>query len=126
MSESGSEQPTAKRGKGKPFAKGDPRINRQGKSKELAELEREFRQAIIDELCRPDEHDPEPDQEKKRTNFQSLARRWVELAKGGNLAAIEGLTERILGKPVQPVGGVEGQPIEYRIVTNARLPRASQ
>ncbi len=112
----GSEQPTARnpRGKGKPFEKGDPRINRQGKSKELAALEQDFRQAIIDELCSIDEYDPE----HKRTNFQALAHRWVELAKGGNLAAIEGLTERILGKPIQPVGGVEGQPIEYRIITN--------
>jgi hypothetical protein len=108
------EQRTAKRPRGKPFVEGDPRINRQGKSKELAALERDFRQAIVDELCNIDEYDPE----HKRTNFQALARRWVELAKGGNLAAIEGLTERILGKPVQPVGGVEGQPIEYRIVTN--------
>jgi hypothetical protein len=100
-------QPTAKprkRGPGKPFAKGDPRINRQGKSKELAELERDFRQAIIDELCRIDELDAE----RKRTNFEALARRWVELAKGGNLAAIVGLTERILGKPVQPHSGSEG------------------
>jgi len=118
-------QPTTKprkRGPGKPFQKGDPRINRQGKSKELAELERDFRQAIIDELCHIDEKDPEG----RRTNFQALARRWVELAKGGNLAAIAGLTERILGKPVQPVGGVEGQPIEYRIVTNVKLPHATQ
>lgn len=118
-----SEQPTAKkpRGKGKPFAKGDPRINRQGKSKELAELEREFRQAIIDELCNIDEYDPE----HRRTNFQALAHRWVELAKGGSLAAIEGLTERILGKPVQPVSGVPDKPIEYRIVTNVKLPHGA-
>lgn len=114
-------QRTPKKPRGKPFEKGDPRINRQGKSKELAELEREFRQAIIDELGRIDENDSE----HKRTNFQAIAHRWVELGKGGNLAAIEGLTERILGKPVQPVSGVPDQPIEYRIVTNVKLPHGT-
>jgi hypothetical protein len=120
MTKIDSEHRTAKkpRGKGKPFAKGDPRINRQGKSKELAELEREFRQAIIDELYLVDEDDLE----RKRTNFQALAHRWVRLGKAGNLAAIEGLTERILGKAVQPVSGVPDQPFEYRIVTNVKLP----
>lgn len=90
------------------FKKGDPRINRQGKSKELAELEREFRQAIVDELYRTDEYDPD----HHRTNFEALARRWIELGKGGNLAAIEGLVERILGKAVQPLSGdPDGNPI---------------
>ena len=114
-------QRTAKKPRGKPFEKGDPRINRQGKSKELVELEREFRQAIIDELCNIDASDSE----RKRTNFQAIAHRWVELGKGGNLAAIERLTERILGKPVQPVSGVPDQPIEYRIVTNVKLPHGT-
>jgi ribulose bisphosphate carboxylase small subunit len=104
MAKINSEQRTAKRPRGKPFQKGDPRINRQGKSKELAELERELRQAIIDELCRIDEFDPE----HKRTNLEALVRRLVELGKGGNLAAIESLMERILGKPVQPHSGSEG------------------
>jgi len=107
----GRVQPTAKkrkRGPGRPFRKDDPRINRQGKSKQLSELEREFRQAIVDELYRPDECDPE----SRRTNFQALARRWVELGKDGNLAAIEGLVERVLGKAVQPLSGdPEGNPI---------------
>jgi hypothetical protein len=49
----------------------------------------------------------------------------VKLGKGGNLAAIEGLTERILGKAVQPVSGVPDQPIEYRIVTNVKLPHGA-
>ena len=102
------EQRTAKKPRGKPFQKGDERINRQGKSKELADLEREFRQAIVDELYRVDEYDANGE----RSNFQAVARRWVELGKGGNLAAIEGLVERILGKPVQPLSGdPDGGPI---------------
>lgn len=120
----GREQPAAKkrkRGPGKPFQKGDPRINREGKSKEIAELEGEFRQAIVDELYRPDEHDPE----SQRANFKALARRWVELAKGGNLAAIEGLVERVLGKPVQPIGGTPGgEPI--RIIVDVPSSGLSQ
>lgn len=116
------EQPTAKKPRGKPFEKGDARINRQGKSKELAQSEQEFRQAIVDELYRTDEYDASG----QRTNFQALARRWVELAKGGNLAAIEGLAERILGKPVQPISGADGGPVEYRIVTNVALPQGNE
>jgi hypothetical protein len=105
------EQRTAKP-RGKPFEKGDPRINRQGKSKELAELEQEFRQAIVDELYRIDEYDADG----RRTNFEALARRWVQLGKAGNLAAIEGLAERILGKPVQPVSGAGGGPMEFKVI----------
>jgi len=111
----GREQRTAKkrpRGPGRPFEPGDARINRQGKSKELADLEREFRQAIVDELRRVDEFDPE----KRSKNFEALVHRWVELGKGGNLAAIESLAERILGKPVQPLGGTEGGPVEVRVL----------
>jgi hypothetical protein len=104
------------------FKKGDPRINRQGKSKELAELEREFRQAIIDGLTKIDEHDPD----KRRTNFQAITEAWIDLAKGRNLSAIESLVERVLGKSVQPVGGVEGQPLEYRIITNVKMPHRIQ
>ena len=103
------------------FKKGDSRINRQGKSKELSELERELRQAIVDELYRLDESDPD----RRRTNFVALARRWVELGKGGNLAAIEGLIERVLGKPVQPIGGTPGgEPI--RIIVDVPSSGLSQ
>ena len=115
-------QRAAKRPRGKPFEKGDPRINREGKSKELVALEQEFRQAIVDELMRPDAGDASG----ARRNFQAVAAKWVEIAKSGNLAAIQGLTERILGKPVQPVSGEDGKPIEYRIVTNVVRPARSR
>ncbi|MFY9531445.1 MAG: hypothetical protein WBC04_12370 [Candidatus Acidiferrales bacterium] len=116
----GSEQRTAKkRGPGKPFSKGDPRINRQGKSKELADLEREFRQAIVDELYRVDESD----KDGARANFQAIAAKWVELGKTGNLAAIEGLTTRILGKPVQPVSGTDGGPVHVVIKSSIERPK---
>jgi hypothetical protein len=52
-------QRAEKRPRGKPFRKRDPRINREDKSKELAELEKEFRQAIAAERYRLNESDKE-------------------------------------------------------------------
>jgi hypothetical protein len=59
---------------------------------------------LADELLRTDS----TDETAARKNFQAIATKWVELAKSGNLAAIQGLVERFLGKPVQPVSG-EGE-----------------
>ena len=88
-----------------------------GKSKELAELEREFREAIAAELSKTDSSD------HARTNLQALACRWVELAKSGNLGAIEALADRIMGKPKQSTELTgDGRPVQIQIISHIPAP----
>lgn len=94
------------------FRKDDPRANAGGKSTEIKNVEQEFSQALIEELCRIDKGDPR----RRRTNIEAIARRWVRMAKTGNLSAIRALAERMCGKPGQPAAGMDGKPLEVRVI----------
>lgn len=111
----GRQQPTAKkarRGKGKPFQPGDPRINRQGVPKEAIEFQKALREQFAVELEKPSAHDKSGQQ----TKFQRIVSRVVELAEKGSPWATEMVFDRLGGKPVQPVSGTGGGPVEIKVL----------
>ncbi len=93
------------------FRSGDPRINRRGVPKEAIEFQKALRGAFAAELEKPSSRDPRGQQ----TKFERIVARVVELAEKGSPWATELLFDRLGGKPVQPVSGTEGGPVEVLV-----------
>lgn len=99
----GSEQQIAaseargKRGRGKPFVKGDARINRHGVTRESAALAKLVRDTAADVLFNPSPR--QPDKRRLVCILETLS----DKAEGGDVRAAEVLLERIGGKPTQPI-----------------------
>jgi len=109
-----SEQPiaaTKRRGPGKPFEKGDARINRHGVPKESLTFQRYLRKALAKELQRPSSSNGE------MSRFQRMVERLVELAESGVPWALQTVLDRIGGKPVQPISEEGPQEVKVRVVT---------
>jgi len=109
-----SEQPIAamkRRGPGRPFEKGDARINRHGVPRESLAFQKHLRKALAQELQRPSDSNGE------MTKFQGLVARLVELAEGGVPWAVQTVFDRIGGKPVQPISEEGPQEVKVRVVT---------
>jgi len=108
-----SEQPTAamkRRGPGRPFEKGDTRINRHGVPKESLTFQKYLRKALAKELQRPSSSNGE------MTKFQRMVERLVELAESGVPWALQTVLDRIGGKPVQPIAEESRQEVKVRII----------
>lgn len=109
-----------KKPRGKPFVKGDQRINRAGVPREAVEFQNALRVAFAEELDRPHPMTVGPDGQPvkgmaPRSNFVSIIRRVVELAAAGQPWAIEMIFDRVGGKVVQPVSGPNDGPMRYLI-----------
>jgi hypothetical protein len=98
----GSEQQIAasdkprKRGRGKPFVKGDTRINRRGVPREAVALAQKLRDLAADVLF-----SPSPRSESK-TRLICILEALADKAERGDVRAAEILFERIGGRPTQP------------------------
>ncbi len=93
--QAGSELPgTARKGRGpgRPFAKGDPRINRLGVPREVLEFRRRVRQALLEEFDRPSTVDP------ATSKFSRMVERIVEYAEKGATWEVELILDRLGGK----------------------------
>ena len=113
LSHSASEQPIAamnRRGPGRPFEKGDARINRHGVPKESLTFQKYLRKALAKELQRPSSSNGE------MTKFQRMVERLVELAESGVPWALQTVLDRIGGKPVQPIAEESRQEVKVRII----------
>jgi hypothetical protein len=106
------QQAPKRRPRGKPFTKGDPRINRGGVPAEALQFQREMRSALAEELSKPSEHDP------CARKFEVMIGRLVALAEGGERWAIDAVLDRIGGKPAQAVAltGEGGGPADIRVL----------
>ncbi len=93
-----------RRGPGKPFVKGDARINRAGVPLESLAFQNALREAFATELTKPSPFDPEGQQNR----FERIVRRVVDLAEAGQSWAVEMVWDRIGGKPIQPVSDSDG------------------
>jgi len=110
----GSEQPIAamkRRGPGRPFEKGDARINRHGVPKESLTFQRYLRKALAKELQRPSSSNGE------MSRFQRIVERLAELAESGVPWAVQTVFDRIGGKPVQPIAGEGPQEVKVRVIS---------
>jgi len=118
-----SEQPiTAKRprGPGRPFEKGDARINRHGVPRESLAFQKHLRKALAQELQRPSDSNGE------MTKFQGLVARLVKLAESGVPWAVQTVFDRIGGKPVQPIAEQSHQEVKVRVIELVGFNRAKQ
>jgi len=102
--------PAKRRGPGRPFVKGDSRINRRGAPKESVAFQRHLRKALAEELQRPSDSNGE------MTKFQGLVACLVELAEGGVPWAVQTVFDRIGGKPVQPIAEEGTQEVKVRVI----------
>jgi len=85
--------------KGKPFEKGDPRINKHGPvSEERRTFTVEFNNAIA-----------------KRADVPKLVDKLVTLAEHGIEWAMKEVLDRTMGKVTQPIGGEGGGPVRIRL-----------
>ena len=100
-----------RRGPGRPFEKGDARINRHGVPRESLAFQKHLRKALAQELQRPSDTSPE------MTKFQGLVARLVELAEGGVPWAVQTVFDRIGGKPVQPIAEEGTQEVKVRVIS---------
>jgi len=99
------------RGPGRPFEKGDARINRHGVPKESLTFQRYLRKALAKELQRPSSSNAE------MSRFQRMVERLVELAERGVPWALQTVLDRIGGKPVQPIAGEGPQEVKVRVIS---------
>jgi hypothetical protein len=67
----------------------------------------EFRDALRVALHRIVENHKDP--AKRRTNLMLVAEELISQAKGGDVSAIREIADRIDGRPVQSIGGVDNE-----------------
>lgn len=88
---------------GKPFEKGDPRINRQGRPKKG--------QALTDILnYKLDQKDGGGKMQR-----EAVAEKLIDLAKGGDITAIRYIMDRVDGRPKETVS-LENTAIETKLM----------
>lgn len=101
-----SEGQPKKRGPGKPFVKGDARINRGGLPSEAREFHAQFRQALAAALSKPCGDG--------MTHFEKGLNGLAQAFGKGKPWAVAEVLDRFIGKPKQSVeaSGADGNPLE--------------
>jgi hypothetical protein len=120
-----------KKVRGKPFSKGDPRINREGVSKRDAEakaLARQVAQAVLAEEIDPPGKLPGSELVRKKTRLRVIFETDAELAQGGSTEHQKILLEWAYGRPPQEVEvtGKNGGPILTFDIPSAVAERAME
>ena len=106
-----SEQPRKRRGPGKPFVKGDARINRGGLPSEAREFHLQFRQALADALSKPS-------RKGAATRFEKGLERLAQAFQRGKPWAVAEVLDRFIGKPKQSVeaSGLDGGALTVKFI----------
>src|SRR5262249_16515142 len=99
-----------KRGPGKPFVKGDPRISPGGLPAEAREFSARYREALAAALSKPSKSDPNG----ALTPFEQGLERLAELFAAGTPWGVAEVLDRLIGKPKQSVeaSGADGGPLK--------------
>jgi hypothetical protein len=97
-----------KRGPGRPFVKGDPRISPGGLPKEVREFHQHYREALVAALAKPSHSD------ETKSRFQAGLEKVSQAFEKGNQWAVAEVLDRLIGKPKQSVeaSGADGNPLE--------------
>jgi len=107
-----------KKPRGRPFTKGDARINRAGVPADAVEFSKRLRESLARELGKPYPEEPSG----QVSNFQQLSARLVQLAVSGSREALQIVLERLAGRVPQTVTGAEGGPVQVQYVIEAPRP----
>ncbi len=101
-------QQRKKRGPGKPFVKGDARINRGGLPTEARQFQEQYRQALVAALSKPSRR------AAAISRFEKGIERLAESFESGRPWAVAEVLDRLIGKPKVSVeaSGTDGNPLE--------------
>jgi hypothetical protein len=97
-----------KRGPGRPFVKGDPRISPGGLPKEVREFHQHYREALVAALSKPSRR------AAAISRFEKGIERLAESFESGRPWAVAEVLDRLIGKPKVSVeaSGTDGNPLE--------------
>ncbi len=97
-----------KRGPGRPFVKGDPRIAPGGLPAEAREFSKRYREALAAALSKPSKLD------ETMTRFEAGLERLAQAFEAGSAWSVAEVLDRLIGKPKVSLeaSGADGSPLE--------------